>query len=107
MVAPGGEVIAVEAHPATYRLLCMNVAQSRLGNVRALNFAAGDAEGELAFTDFAAHESNFGQVSGNVLPGGLVVPMAPLDRLLPWVGSSGVRLLKLNIEGAGCPARRS
>ena len=99
-VGARGEVFAVEAHPNTHRLLCMNVAQNCPGNVRALNFAAARATALVALTDLANHESNFALAVGERRRDGNVVPSAALDSLLPAVGKRRVRLLKMNIEGA-------
>jgi len=43
------EVVAIEANPATYALLSLNVALNRASNIRTLEVAASDKEEEIEF----------------------------------------------------------
>jgi len=93
LVGDTGRVVAVEAHPRTAGFLRANVELNRRSNVTVLNFAVGERNGTLRFTDVKSDEKN-----GVVESGGMEVQVRTLDDLLG--GTPGpIRLLKLDVEG--------
>lgn len=101
MVGPSGRIVAIEAHPSTFRCLRKTVEANGLDNVLALHVAISDAEGELAIEDRGQHKAN--RVGRT---GGIPVRAVTLDRLLEEHGLAGVDLVKINIEGAETAALR-
>lgn len=98
MVGPSGRVIAVEAHPETYRCLEETVRRSGLTNVTTVPVAAGAEEGVGEIGAGANYLAN-SIVSGSAT-GGASVTMTTLDALSERLGLGEVKLLKMNIEGA-------
>jgi len=96
LVGSEGQVVAIEAHPATYEWLDRLCRANRLTNVVPLQLAASASEGELMITDFAEHDRN------TVLDcsEGIRVPARPLDDIAKDLGIARVDLVKMNIEGA-------
>jgi FkbM family methyltransferase len=97
LVGPAGRVIAVEAHPGTFRCLRLTAEAYGLENVTLVNAAIADRPGELGITDLFAGRGN------SVITGGRprhVVPALTLDDLLDRHDVRDVALLKMNIEGA-------
>lgn len=96
LVGDNGRVIAVEAHPGTFKALEETVRRSRLTNVTAMFCAVADRDGELEIGDGDAHLANsvIGQGSG------VRVPARSIDSLAAELGIAEVALLKMNIEGA-------
>jgi FkbM family methyltransferase len=95
-VGPGGEVIAIEAHPKVFTYLAGNVALNDVHNVRLHHCALGAGSGEVALTSRRSDDQNY------VAEGGPVrVPMLALDDLLP--AGRPARLLKLDVEGYELP----
>lgn len=101
-VGPTGRVVAIEAHPRTFRCLEAMVAANGLVNVVPVHLAASDAEGELAIEDGAESLGN-SVVAG---AGAIRVPATTLDAVAAARGLDRVDLLKLNIEGAEVAALR-
>ncbi len=101
MVGPSGRVIAIEAHPATYRCLVKTVKANRLTNVTPIQAAVSDTNGVLQIEDSDAHVAN------RVLDAGAIeVRALTLDCLLEEVGAERPNLVKMNIEGAEAAALR-
>jgi FkbM family methyltransferase len=97
LVGRTGRVVAVEAHPVTFRRLVRLCALNDLGNVVALQFAAWDREGELAIGD-SEHYSGNSVVDPT--EAGLAVPTRRLDDVANELQIPHVDFLKMNIEGA-------
>jgi len=95
-VGINGRVIAIEAHPSTYRCLLKTIKANKLNNVLAINIAVTDKEGHIAISE----EDNFLSNSIQTGTGGRKVQSDTLDNTLQRVGVSQVDLLKMNIEGA-------
>jgi FkbM family methyltransferase len=93
-VGPSGKIVAIEAHPRTFRCLQKTVRANRLDNVLALNVALSDSESVVQISDGDNHHSN--QVGASA---GIPVSALPLDMVL---GRYQLRadLVKMNIEGA-------
>lgn len=99
VVGAAGRVVAIEAQPATFRLLRRTCELSALGNVDCLNVAVSDALGSARIEQKATHSENRLVMSGEA--GDTVqVQAATLDGLLAELGIGTVDFLKMNIEGA-------
>jgi FkbM family methyltransferase len=97
-VGVNGRVIAVEAHPWTFELLCRTVADNRLGNVTPVHLAVTDHRGAASISDRTSGENILNSVLGD--DGGHVVASATIDDLMAQQEVRQVDLLKMNIEGA-------
>lgn len=95
MVGPAGRIIAIEAHPQTFRCLRKTVSANGLTNVTALNLAISDRPGELSIEDSSHHLANRVGETGN-----LSVRAITIDQLMQTKGLQEIDLIKLNIEGA-------
>lgn len=94
-VGTAGRVIAVEAHPRTFRYLCGNVRLNHFGNiVRAVHCGVGDVAGELRITDSRYDDTNHLTDDNK----GLAVPVRTLDDLLADQPGP-IDLLKIDVEG--------
>ena len=96
---PPGKVLAIEAHPATYRYLKTCCRLNRLSNVIALQVALMDRSGVVHIAGSAGAETNY------VLPtakGGRGIPVMgqSLDELCREHQIDRIDFLKINIEGA-------
>lgn len=101
-VGETGQVIAIEASPSIYALLCANVRTNRERNINTMNCAAGDVAGEIAIYKAAAE--NIGQSSTLAWTDHAVfeakVPVKPLCDLIPDHQIAAVRVVKIDVEGA-------
>lgn len=101
LVGPSGRVIAIEAHPRTFRCLKKTVEANRLKNVTPVHAAISDASGVLLISNDGHHiESRVGVSEG------LSVEATTLDKLLAECGAQAPNLVKMNIEGAETAALR-
>jgi FkbM family methyltransferase len=92
-VGPTGAVYAFEPHPRTFGYLQENIALNGCTNVRALNFALGDRQGAVQFSDIRSDDQNSIITSGK----GITVPIHPLDDL--EIAQPLIHLLKIDTEG--------
>lgn len=90
-----GRVLAVEAHPGTFRSLQKTIASNRLENVTAMNVAVMARDGETFIETASEYIGNRTGVSS-----GVHVPSVSLDSLLKQAGLGRVDVLKMNIEGS-------
>lgn len=94
-VGPEGHVIAIEAHPRTFRALERMCELNGLTNVTCIEAALAAADGELTLADDPDDLAN------TVAAGGpLTVRARALDSLAGELALGQIGLLKLNIEGA-------
>jgi len=102
LVGKHGHVIAIEAHPDTFRCLLKTIAENRLENVTALNLAASDREGKASISN----EESF--LSNSIMSdeGGITVRACTLDQILREIDVPHIDMLKMNIEGAETKALR-
>ena len=91
-----GRVIAIEAHPRTYRCLLKTIKANRIDNVIAVNAAVSDNEGYITISSGENYLSN----SVHAGMGIVNVKAHTLAHILKQTGNSRVDLLKMNIEGA-------
>lgn len=96
LVGPKGRIIAIEAHPDTFRCLQQTIDRSGLENVTAIHCAIVDKDGAIAISSGASHNMN--TVLGGT--GSITVAARSLDSLADELDLSDVALLKMNIEGA-------
>lgn len=91
-----GRVIAIEAHPTTFRCLQQMCAYNHLPNVTLLHRAILDREGEVYMEDRTNYQAN------RVVPHqtGVPVKATTLDHVLDELQIRHVHFLLMNIEGA-------
>lgn len=99
VVGSAGHVIAIEAHPRTFRYLQGNVELNGRTNMDLVNLAVGDVEGTIAFSDSSSDEQNAVQEQG-----GIAIPMRPLDAIVTI--ESRIALIKIDVEGYELPVLR-
>lgn len=99
-VGPGGTVLAVEAHPVTFRRLQTVCKYAGLANVVARQKAIVDGRRAVYIDDGPQDESN--AISLDRRPGQWkgAVPGVSLDELCSQEGIDHIDFLKMNIEGA-------
>jgi FkbM family methyltransferase len=103
-VGPSGRVLAIEAHPATFRTLQATCRQNGLANVTCLQCAVVGRPGTVYISDADHHESN--RIGGSAAEVGRGFPVSgrTLDEIVRTEGIDAIDLLKMNIEGAEGPA---
>lgn len=97
-VGPGGRVIAIEAHPVTFRCLRLFCELNRLHNVEPMHLAIVDRDGPVAIGTTEAWQGNGiarGEEQGSVL-----VPGVTLDEMAERANLKRIDFLKMNIESA-------
>ena len=102
LVGPTGCVVAIEAHPRTYRCLQKTVELNALNNVITLNVAVHDSNGVIGICDGLSYQSS------SIVGGTPVVQVEskPLDDIMKNIGVKNIGLIKINIEGAETAALR-
>jgi FkbM family methyltransferase len=88
-------VYAFEPHPRTFAYLQANAALNQLPNLHLYNFALGESEGEVAFTDEKNDDLNRVSTHGS---GAIIVPVKPLDSI-ECLDQAAITLLKVDVEG--------
>lgn len=101
-VGDDGRVIAVEAHPRTFRVLKTLCELNHLSNVELLNVAVSDTSGTVEIETLVEHEAA-STVTGR---GAVAVRSVTVDELLSIARVDDADFLKMNIEGAELPALR-
>ena len=99
LVGPTGRVIAIEAHPGTFRCLEETLRRSGVENVTALALAVGAEQGTVRMSGSDNFLTN-SIVTGQGREDTVDVPMTTLDHLGDELGIGPVSLIKMNIEGA-------
>jgi FkbM family methyltransferase len=92
-----GRVIAIEAHPATYRCLQLFCALNHLRNVTTLHYAVSDRPGAVAIGSAEGWQANSLGTGGS---GPFTVPGTTLDEIVETERIERIDFLKMNIEGA-------
>jgi FkbM family methyltransferase len=101
-----GCVVAIEAQPYVFNILCGNLALNELRNVRSINCAVGDSSGQFAFMPELNYSrfDNFGGVSFSSqkdskddLGRALVNPISTIK--IDDLKLSCPRLIKIDVEG--------
>ena len=91
------QVVSIEANPAVFEILELNT--RRFANVRAVNVALGEEEGEgiLTLADDTNEGTGFVSLAENS-SNGLPVKIMPLDALTKDL-EGGIDLVKIDVEG--------
>jgi FkbM family methyltransferase len=97
-VGPAGRVIAIEAHPATFRCLRLFCEWNGLGNVLPIHCAITGRSGPVTIEDNGDWQSN------RIASGGVTAPGFTLDEIVQRENLTRIDLLKMNIEGAEAEA---
>jgi FkbM family methyltransferase len=92
LIGREGLMIAVEAHPETFQCLLRTVAMSRLSNVRPVNCAIADKDGETRIGGGPSH------LTHSIGRGDNLIPQMTLDTLTRDLDR--IDFLRTNIEGA-------
>jgi FkbM family methyltransferase len=105
LVANTGKVVAIEASPSNYALLCRNLERNQLQNVRAVNAAASDEQKSTQLFRGPDHHSGWTTVvhswaDEHRCVAECEVQAAPLTSLLQPGEVSRARLIKVDVEGA-------
>jgi len=98
-VGAGGKVIAIEPHPVTHARLAFNHAASGYSQVKLVQAAAGDADGELLIETDGDNLGASHIVSGDASGKAIRVPSLRLQRILEQAGVADVDALKIDVEG--------
>jgi FkbM family methyltransferase len=97
IVGDTGRVIAIEAHPETYRCLAKLCELNALGNVSTRQMAIMDSSGPVMLADSEI------DISNSVVcdtPDAITVQGISLDELVETEALTRIDFLKMNIEGA-------
>lgn len=103
LVGTDGTVIAIEAFPEVLELLKWHLDRNQCANVRVIEEAASDSDGEALFA--AAASAYLGSLA-EVTPlesadrRHLKVRTTTLDSVVKRTGATQVRLIKIDVEGA-------
>jgi FkbM family methyltransferase len=95
-----GRLLAIEAHPRTYRCLEKSVRASAVPQVSPIHAAITGKVGPIELSDDRVHNANAIVDGGAESNATVTVSGYPLDVLLRAHGVNQVDLLKMNIEGA-------
>lgn len=98
-VGARGKVIAIEPHPVTHGRLAFNSAASRFAQVRLVQAAAGDGDGELLIETDGGNLGASHIVANDASGKAIKVPSLRLQRILDEAGVINVDALKIDVEG--------
>ncbi|MCJ9701080.1 FkbM family methyltransferase [Bradyrhizobium sp. SHOUNA76] len=98
-VGLSGKVVAIEPHPMTFGRLSFNHAASQTTQVRLVQAAAGDSDGELMIESGGGNLGATHVVTGTASAEAIKVPSLRLTRILDEAGVTGIDSLKIDVEG--------
>lgn len=98
-VGTNGKVVAIEPHPMTFGRLAFNHAASKTAQVRLVQAAAGDSDGELMIESGGGNLGATHVVTGTASAEAIKVPSLRLTRILDEAGVTEVDALKIDVEG--------
>lgn len=98
-VGTQGTVIAIEPHPLTFARLSFNHVASKATQVRLVQAAAGDSDGELMIESGGGNLGATHVVTGTASTNAIKVPSLRLTRILDEAGVGQVDSLKIDVEG--------
>jgi FkbM family methyltransferase len=98
-VGAQGKVIAIEPHPVTFARLSFNTAASASPQVRLVQAAASDSDGELLIETDGDNLGASHVVTDAASAQAIRVPSLRLVRILEEAGVSAVDTLKIDVEG--------
>lgn len=90
-VGDNGRVISIEPHPKIFKFLNKNIELNKFNNIKTYNFAAGDKDEKIKFSDIRSDDQNFISKEGPIS-----LDMKKIDEV--DVGSK-IDLLKIDTEG--------
>ena len=99
LVGPSGQVYAIEANPAVYKVLQQLIEESQLRNVKLFNTAINDTPGTVVIDDAPTSYLSSSLNSQNAGTA-YKVPGLPFEDFCAAQGIHRIDLLKVNIEGA-------
>ncbi|OBI72376.1 hypothetical protein A5663_08075 [Mycobacterium sp. E740] len=99
-VGPSGNVVAVEAHPATFATLQRTCQLNGVTNVKLVHAAVMDSDRPVMISDLPTEVSYENRIGSD----GVEVPALTLTDLVGKYGLERIDFLKMNIEGAELPA---
>jgi FkbM family methyltransferase len=102
MVGRSGEVIAVDAHPATFAALERLCQLNRLSNVELMQVAVTDSNRPAVISDLPAEHSS----KNRLVESGIEVHAVTITDLVSKFNLDRIDFLKMNIEGAEVAALR-
>lgn len=97
-VGKSGRVIAIEAHPLSFRALKTFCRRNHLSNVTPMHLALMDKPGEVHIVESESWMENRVEPANG--SSGIVVQAGTLDDLCRKEGITDIAFLKMNIEGA-------
>jgi FkbM family methyltransferase len=103
-VGTSGRVLAIEAHPVTFRCLQMFCELNGLSNVTVVNVALIDGERQVAIENLEGWQANC--IVDGETKGAIPVPGLTLDKVVERENVKRIDFLKMNIEGAEAMAIR-
>src|SRR5262249_31944060 len=98
-VGATGKVIAIEPHPVTHARLAFNSAASGFAQVKLVQAAAGDSDGELLIETDGDNLGASHIVTSDISGKAIRVPSLRLRRILEEAGAVCVDALKIDVEG--------
>ena len=98
-VGTSGKVVAIEPHPMTFARLSFNHAASHATQVRLVQAAAGETDGELMIESGGGNLGATHVVTGPASADAIKVPSLRLTRILDEAGVNQVDSLKIDVEG--------
>lgn len=98
-VGTTGKVVAIEPHPVTFARLSFNHAASKAAQVRLVQAAAGDSDGELMIESGGGNLGATHVVTGSASTDAIKVPSLRLMRILEEAGVTQIDSLKIDVEG--------
>lgn len=98
-VGGAGKVVAIEPHPLTFARLAFNHAASNAPQVRLVQAAAGDSDGELLIESGGGNLGATHVVTGPASADAIKVPSLRLTRILDEASVTRVDSLKIDVEG--------
>ena len=98
-VGTDGKVVAIEPHPLTFGRLSFNQSASKATQVRLVQAAAGDSDGELMIESGGGNLGATHVVTGAAGTDAIKVPSLRLTRILDEAGVTRVDSLKIDVEG--------
>jgi FkbM family methyltransferase len=98
IIGPDGRILALEAHPYTYKFLEENVKRHCGNRVTALNVAVGEIDGQARFT-YETRNPGSSHIATECDSTSISVPMQRLDNIVEEQGIERVHYLKLDVEG--------
>lgn len=98
-VGTEGKVVAIEPHPLTFGRLSFNHGASKAPQVRLVQAAAGDSDGELMIESGGGNLGATHVATGPASNDAIKVPSLRLTRILEEAGVGQVDSLKIDVEG--------